>query len=208
MEEEEELTFKVLLVGNDRHLHWHHSLLWERVEDEEFDFQNNFVVLGFSTTCGEIRFQCWYDKDVNNFEGIRAGVVKFDAGLIVFRLFDVQELQNNKGTAERMRLLELGRLWKTIPVALCGYSHHNHHLRASQTIGRKKNWKYFEVRGSFERAFMWLATQLCEYPTLEFVERVALCPPEIQLSPEEIARYQLELAQAQALPLPHEYDSD
>ncbi len=80
------------------------------------------------------------------------------------------------------------------------------------TFHRKKNLQYFEISAksnyNFEKPFLWLARKLVGNNNLEFVAAPALAPPEVQVDPELMAKYQQELANAAAEPLPDEDDGD
>lgn len=80
------------------------------------------------------------------------------------------------------------------------------------TFHRKKNLQYFEISAksnyNFEKPFLWLARKLVGNNNLEFVAAPALAPPEVQVDPELMAKYQQELASAAAEPLPDEDDGD
>ena len=55
---------------------------------------------------------------------------------------------------------------------------------------------------------MWLARKLVGNPQLEFVASPALAPPEVQVDADLMQKYQQEMEQATALPLPDEDDAD
>jgi GTP-binding nuclear protein Ran len=52
---------------------------------------------------------------------------------------------------------------------------------------------------------LWLARKLGGNQSLEFVASPALAPPEVQVDPTLMARYNEELEQAQNMPLPGIY---
>ena len=55
---------------------------------------------------------------------------------------------------------------------------------------------------NFEKPFAWLARKLSGDSNLHFVEDPALAPPEAQLDMAAIERFQKEMADAAAMPLP------
>ncbi|KAM9931297.1 hypothetical protein OXX80_009046, partial [Metschnikowia pulcherrima] len=61
---------------------------------------------------------------------------------------------------------------------------------------------------NFEKPFLWLARKLVGNPQLEFVATPALAPPEVQVDSAMMQKYQQEMDQASALPLPDEDDDD
>ena len=87
----------------------------------------------------------------------------------------------------------------------------NRQVRAKTiTFHRKKNLQYYELSAksnyNFEKPFLYLARKLAGDPNLQFVESVALAPPEVMIDPAELAKYEAELASAAAQPLPDEDD--
>jgi GTP-binding nuclear protein Ran len=100
-----------------------------------------------------------------------------------------------------------------IPIVLCGnkVDVRNRQVRAKTiTFHRKKNLQYYELSAksnyNFEKPFLYLARKLAGDPNLQFVESVALAPPEVMIDPAELAKYEAELASAAAQPLPDEDD--
>lgn len=126
---------------------------------------------------------------------------------------------------------------ENIPIVLCGnkVDVKERKVKAKTiTFHRKKNLQYYDISAksnyNFEKPFLWLARKLVGNPTLvcppnpswshdirefctdntfqEFVAAPALAPPEVQVDPEVMAKYQDELNQAAQQPLPDEEDND
>ena len=80
------------------------------------------------------------------------------------------------------------------------------------TFHRRKNLQYYDISAksnyNFEKPFLWLARKLVGNPQLSFVAAPALAPPEVQVDAELMQKYQQEMDQATALPLPDEDDAD
>ena len=77
---------------------------------------------------------------------------------------------------------------------------------------RKRNLQYYDLSArsnyNFEKPFLWLARKLSGDNQLHFVEAPALQPPEFQIDEATKQRYEAELAQAAAQPLPDDDDDD
>ncbi len=84
-------------------------------------------------------------------------------------------------------------------------------VKAKQiTFHRKKNLQYFEISAkanyNFEKPFAWLARKLSGDNNLQFVEAPAIRPPEADIDMNDVARYERELNEAAAVPLPDDDD--
>lgn len=79
------------------------------------------------------------------------------------------------------------------------------------TFHRKKNLQYYDISAksnyNFEKPFLWLARKLVGNPTLEFVASPALAPPEVQVDEALLQKYQQDMEDAAAQPLPDEDDA-
>ena len=75
---------------------------------------------------------------------------------------------------------------------------------------RKKNLQYYDISAksnyNFEKPFLWLARKLTGDNNLHFVEAPALAPPEVAYDQSDMIRYEQELTEAAAMPLPDEDD--
>lgn len=80
------------------------------------------------------------------------------------------------------------------------------------TFHRKKNILYCETSAksnyNFEKPFVLLARKLCDDQTLRFVSAPALAPPETQIDPASIEKFESELQQAADQPFPIDDDED
>lgn len=112
-----------------------------------------------------------------------------------------------------MSFRDLTRVCENIPIVLCGNKVEikDRKVKAKQiTFHRKKNLQYFEISAkvnyNFEKPFLWLAKKLSGDDKLHLVEAPALKPPESHIDMQDVARYEQELAEAAAAPLPDDDD--
>ena len=110
---------------------------------------------------------------------------------------------------------DLTRVCEQIPIVLCGnkVDIKDRKVKAKQiTFHRKKNLQYFDISAKsnykFEQPFLWLARKLVGDNKLQFVEAPALAPPELNISAADAARYEQELNEAAAMPLPEDDDEE
>jgi GTP-binding nuclear protein Ran len=104
---------------------------------------------------------------------------------------------------------------ENIPIVLCANKIEvkDRKVKAKQiTFHRKKNLQYYEISAkanyNFEKPFIWIARKLAGEPELKFVEAPALAPPEAEIDLDQMRRYEQELAEAAAAPLPEGDDDD
>jgi GTP-binding nuclear protein Ran len=110
---------------------------------------------------------------------------------------------------------DLTRVCENIPIVLCGNKVEvkDRKVKAKQiTFHRKKNLQYYEISAkvnyNFEKPFLWLTRKVAGNNAIEFVEAPALAPPEAEIDMAQMARYQQELDQAAAVPIPEGDDDD
>lgn len=167
--------------------------------------------LGFFTNFGEIKFEVWDTAGQEKFGGLRDGYyINGNCGII---MFDVTSRITYKNVPNWHR--DLVRVCENIPVVLCGNKVDVKERRVkakSITFHRKKNLQYYDISAksnyNFEKPFLWLARKLVGNPALEFVASPALAPPEVQVDADLMTKYQQEMVEAAALPLPDEDDAD
>lgn len=167
--------------------------------------------LGFFTNFGEIKFEVWDTAGQEKFGGLRDGYyINGQCGII---MFDVTSRITYKNVPNWHR--DLVRVCENIPVVLCGnkVDVKERKVKAKAiTFHRKKNLQYYDISAksnyNFEKPFLWLARKLVGNPTLDFVASPALAPPEVQVDVQLMAKYQNEISEAAALPLPDEDDAD
>ncbi|TIB79549.1 GTP-binding nuclear protein GSP1/Ran [Wallemia mellicola] len=167
--------------------------------------------LAFETNFGKVCFNVWDTAGQEKFGGLRDGYyIQGQCGII---MFDVTSRITYKNVPNWHRDLE--RVCENIPIVLCGNKVDVKERKVKTgavTFHRKKNLQYFEISAksnyNFEKPFLWLARKLAGNPTLEFVAAPALAPPEVKVDPELMAKYNEELQQAAAAPLPDEDDAD
>jgi GTP-binding nuclear protein Ran len=126
-------------------------------------------------------------------------------------MFDVTSRITYKSVPNWHR--DLTRVCENIPIVLCGNKVEikDRKVKAKQiTFHRKKNLQYFEISAkvnyNFEKPFLWLAKKLSGDNNLHLVEAPALAPPEAHIDMQDVARYEQELAEAAAAPLPDDDD--
>jgi len=207
-------TFKLILVGDGgvgktcfvkRHL--------------TGEFEKKYVAtlgvevhpLNFRTNCGTICFNCWDTAGQEKYGGLRDGYyILGQAGIL---MFDVTNRQSYKNIPNWHK--DLVRVCGQIPLVLCGnkVDVRDRQVKAKQiTFHRKKNLQYYDLSAksnyNFEKPFLWLARKLCNEPNLQFVEEIALAPPEVHIDQSQLQQIEMELQQAQNVPLPEGDDSD
>ena len=128
-------------------------------------------------------------------------------------MFDVTSRITYKNVPNWHR--DLTRVCENIPIVLTGNKVEikDRKVKAKQiTFHRKKNLQYYDISAksnyNFEKPFLWLARKLAGDNQLHFVEAPALQPPEFQLDEQTKAKYEAEIAQAAAQPLPEDDDDD
>ena len=141
------------------------------------------------------------------FGGLRDGY--YIQGQCAIIMFDVTSRITYKNVPNWHR--DMVRVCENIPIVLVGnkVDVKERKVKAKQiTFHRKKNLQYYDISAksnyNFEKPFLWLARKLVGDPNLAFVESPALKPPEVTIDANTVARYELELSNAQAVPLPDE----
>ncbi|CAM9191264.1 unnamed protein product [Choristocarpus tenellus] len=165
--------------------------------------------LPFHTNRGPIKFNVWDTAGQEKFGGLRDGY--YIQGQCAIIMFDVTSRITYKNVPNWHR--DLTRVCEHIPIVLCGNKVEikDRKVKAKQiTFHRKKNLQYYDISAksnyNFEKPFLWLAKKLVGDPNLLFVEQPALQPPEFQIDQADQRRFELELEQAAAVPLPDEDD--
>jgi GTP-binding nuclear protein Ran len=205
-------TFKLVLVGDGgtgkttfvkRHL--------------TGEFEKKYVAtlgvevhpLVFNTTRGEIRFNVWDTAGQEKFGGLRDGY--YIQGQCAIIMFDVTSRITYKNVPNWHR--DLSRVCENIPIVLVGnkVDVKDRKVKAkSITFHRKKNLQYYDISAksnyNFEKPFLYLARKLIGDPNLDFVAMPALEPPEIQMDPAMIAKYEQEIHDAANAELPDDDD--
>ncbi|MCJ1236735.1 GTP-binding nuclear protein gsp1/Ran [Varicellaria rhodocarpa] len=167
--------------------------------------------LGFSTNYGAIQFDVWDTAGQEKFGGLRDGYyINGQCGII---MFDVTSRITYKNVPNWHR--DLVRVCENIPIVLTGnkVDVKERKVKAKTiTFHRKKNLQYYDISAksnyNFEKPFLWLARKLTGNQALEFVAEVSLEPPTVQVDPELMRQYQLEMETAAGTALPDEDDND
>uniref|UniRef100_A0A7S2IDN9 GTP-binding nuclear protein n=1 Tax=Helicotheca tamesis TaxID=374047 RepID=A0A7S2IDN9_9STRA len=167
--------------------------------------------LPFHTNRGPIKFNVWDTAGQEKFGGLRDGY--YIQGQCAIIMFDVTSRITYKNVPNWHR--DLTRVCENIPIVLCGNKVEikDRKVKAKQiTFHRKKNLQYYDISAksnyNFEKPFLWLARKLAGDNQLHFVEAPALQPPEFTIDEQTKARYEAELAEARAQPLPDDDDDD
>jgi len=205
---ENSVTFKLVLVGDGgvgkttfvkRHL--------------TGEFEKKYVAtlgvevhpLGFTTNRGPITFNVWDTAGQEKFGGLRDGY--YIQGQCAIIMFDVTSRITYKNVPTWHK--DLVRVCENIPIVLCGnkVDIKDRKVKAKAiTFHRKKNLQYYDISAksnyNFEKPFLWLARKLAGDANLEFVASVALEPPEVQMDPELVKKYEQEIEAAKNAPLP------
>ena len=206
----EPVTFKLVLVGDGgvgkttfvkRHL--------------TGEFEKKYVAtlgvevhpLAFTTNRGPITFNVWDTAGQEKFGGLRDGY--YIQGQCAIIMFDVTSRITYKNVPTWHK--DLVRVCENIPIVLCGnkVDIKDRKVKAKAiTFHRKKNLQYYDISAksnyNFEKPFLWLARKLAGDANLEFVAMPALDPPEVQMDPDLIKKYELEIEAAKNAPLPEE----
>ena len=126
-------------------------------------------------------------------------------------MFDVTSRISYKNVPNWHR--DLTRVCENIPIVLVDnkVDMRDRKVKAKTiTFHRRRNLAYYDLSAksnyNFEKPFLYLARKLTQDNTLEFTEATALLPPEVQLSHEQLAAAERELAEAAAVPLPDDED--
>ncbi|EHA57450.1 GTP-binding nuclear protein gsp1/Ran [Pyricularia oryzae] len=167
--------------------------------------------LGFETNFGKIQFDVWDTAGQEKFGGLRDGYyINGQCGII---MFDVTSRITYKNVPNWHR--DLVRVCENIPIVLCGnkVDVKERKVKAKTiTFHRKKNLQYYDISAksnyNFEKPFLWLGRKLVGNPGLEFVAAPALAPPTAEVTAEQAAAYEKDLADATRAPLPDDDDED
>ncbi|KAJ3243105.1 GTP-binding nuclear protein gsp1/Ran [Chytriomyces hyalinus] len=167
--------------------------------------------LTFHTNFGAICFNTWDTAGQEKFGGLRDGY--YIQGQCAIIMFDVTSRITYKNVPNWHR--DLVRVCENIPIVLTGnkVDIKERKVKAKTiTFHRKKNLQYYDISAksnyNFEKPFLWLARKLIGNPSLDFVADPALAPPEVSVDPALLKQYEVELAEAAAMPLPAEEDDD
>jgi GTP-binding nuclear protein Ran len=166
--------------------------------------------LQFETTRGSLVYNIWDTAGQERFGGLREGYyLQADCAII---MFDVTSPATYRNVTTWHR--DLTRVCPNIPIVLVGnkIDVRDRKVPAKRvTFHKKNNMRYFEVSAKsnyhYEMPFLSLARQLTGDANLAFTTQPVLLPPEVNLDPALQHQYELELQQAEAIPLPED-DND
>lgn len=160
----------------------------------------------FYTTHGPIQFEVWDTAGQERYGRLRDGY--YILGRCAIIMFDVTSRVTYKNVPDWYR--DLHRVCVGVPMVLCGNKVDVKDRKVSAksiNFHRKHNLQYYDLSAksnyNYEKPFLWLARQLVGDPQLLFVPGCALPPPpDIFISPEQIAQLERELEEVQNQPLP------
>merc|ERR1712142_95993 len=163
----------------------------------------------FQTNRGKIQFNVWDTAGQEKFGGLRDGY--YIQGQCAILMFDVTSRVTYKNVPNWHR--DLVRVCENIPIVIVGnkVDIKDRKVKAKAiTFHRKKNLQYYDISAksnyNFENPFLYLARKLIGDPNLEFTAMPALLPPETQINPETMKKYEQELKEACNAPLPEDDD--
>lgn len=190
--------------------------------------------LVFHTNRGPIKFNVWDTAGQEKFGGLRDGY--YIQGQCAIIMFDVTSRITYKNVPNWHRDLTRVCENIPIVLCGNKVEIKDRKVKAKQiTFHRKKNLQYYDISAksnyNFEKPFLWLAKKLVGDNNLMFVEQPALQPPEFQIDQADVRvrpsfyhgtfhahlrplhapsssfqRFEQELEQAAAIPLPDEDD--
>lgn len=165
--------------------------------------------LPFYTNLGQVIFNCWDTAGQEKFGGLRDGY--YIGGQAAIIMFDVTARVTYKSVPIWHK--DLQRVCEAIPIVLCGNKVDCKDRKVKPkdiTYHRKKNLQYYDISAksnyNFEKPFLYLIRKLAGNPECVFVKAPALAPPEVTINAEQQAQYELQMQQAQAVPLPDDGD--
>eukprot|EP01006_Ploeotia_vitrea_P058614 TRINITY_DN69817_c0_g1_i1.p1 TRINITY_DN69817_c0_g1~~TRINITY_DN69817_c0_g1_i1.p1 ORF type:complete len:211 (-),score=30.27 TRINITY_DN69817_c0_g1_i1:48-680(-) len=200
-------TFKLLLVGDGgvgkttfvkRHLTGDYEKAYiptVGVKIDPLKCHTNYGLLQLDVwdTAGQEQFGCSHSY----YAGAECAIIMFDV--------TVKDTYHHVGQWYRDILRTCG----DIPVVLVG-NKVDQRTRQVQprhiTFHRRKALQYYDISArsnyNYEKPFLYLLRKLVNDPQLQFVVCGIGPPPEIRLSPEQVAKLQQELEELAAIPLP------
>ena len=185
-------TFKIVLVGDGgvgktTYIRRHKTGEFEKkyvatlgVEVHPLDFNTNY---------GNVRFNVWDTAGQEKFGGLKDGYYILSQGAIM--MFDCTNRQSYRNIGSFYE--GVTKVCGNIPVVLCG---NKVDVRQRQVLPKQinfhceRNIKYYDISAksnfNFEKPFLELARKLTGKSDLQFVEKIPISPPIVQLSTEDI----------------------
>ena len=163
--------------------------------------------LEFHTNRGQLVFNVWDTAGQEKFGGLRDGY--YIQGQCAIIMFDVTSRITYKNVPIWHR--DMVRVCENIPIVLVGnkVDVKERKVKAKQiTFHRKKNLQYYDISAksnyNFEKPFLLARAQARRRPQPRLCRVAGARPPEVTIDANTVARYELELSNAQAVPLPDE----
>jgi len=167
--------------------------------------------LTFQTSRGKLVFDVWDTAGQEKFGGLRDGY--YIQGQAAIIMFDVTSRITYKSVPNWHR--DISRVCENIPIVLVGNkidTKQRKVLAKQINFHRKKNLQYYDISAksnyNFEQPFKWLARKLTGDPNLDLVPDTALAPPEVHIDAAQIQQNEMELQQANEVPLPPDDDDE
>lgn len=161
--------------------------------------------LPFYTNLGPVVFNCWDTAGQEKFGGLRDGY--YIGGQAAIIMFDVTSRVTYKNVPHWYK--DLTRVCENIPIVLCGNKVDCKDRKVKPKdihFHRKKNLQYYDISAksnyNFEKPFLYIIRRLTGKPDAHFVKAPALQPAEVQIDEAQIQKYERELEEANAVPLP------
>lgn len=165
--------------------------------------------LPFSTSLGQVVYNCWDTAGQEKFGGLRDGY--YIGGQAAIIMFDVTARVTYKSVPHWHK--DLVRVCENIPIVLCGnkIDCKDRKVKPKEIqFHRKKNLQYYDISAksnyNFEKPFLYITRKLTGDPNCVFVEAPALLPPEVVVDAAQVAAWQQELNVANTVPLEDDDD--
>lgn len=165
--------------------------------------------LSFTTNLGPVIFNCWDTAGQEKFGGLRDGY--YIGGQAAIIMFDVTYRVTYKSVPHWYK--DLTRVCENIPIVLLGNKVDCKDRKVKPKdiyFHRKKNLQYYDISAksnfNYEKPFLYISRKLTGEKNCHFVKEVAIKPPEVQYDVAQVAEYQRQLEQADALPVPDDDD--
>ena len=202
-------TFKIIMVGDGGV--GKTTFIRRHITGE---YENKYIAtmgveitqLAFSTTCGNILYNCWDTAGQEKFGGLRDGY--YIGGHAAIIMFDVTSRITYRNVPNWYK--DLVRVLPNIPIVLVGnkIDCKDRTVKAKDIyFHRRKGLKYFDIsnksRFNIEKPFLYISRQLSGNDNCNFSNTFAALPPsDVVFSCEEMEKNKLNLNKASRIALP------
>jgi GTP-binding nuclear protein Ran len=168
--------------------------------------------LPFTTTHGQIVFNCWDTAGQEKFGGLRDGY--YIGGQAAIIMFDVTSRVTYRSVPHWHK--DLVRVCLNIPIVLVGnkIDSKDRKVRPKDIYyHRRKGLQYYDISArshwNFEKPFLYIARKLIGEPSLNFTEAYAPLPPaDIPVDLEDMKKREAQMEAARNCALPDADDDD